>query len=197
MVSILEKPNEEIFLEYQKETDSYKKEVILNTLFKQNEKYPHHIAKGFKNTKLPYDELVNLATIGMVKALKTYDPKCTKFTTYCAKLMTNEILMELRKSEYKKELISLENPIGDDGNMLLENIIPDTNVNFVQVFEAKDTISKALENAKLKDKELAIILNELSDNPKTQRELGKQFNISQVHICRLQKSAFQKLKDVI
>lgn len=191
------KTNEELFIEYQKEADSYKKESILNTLFKQNENFPHHIAKKFNSAKIPYDEIVNIATVGMVKALKTYDPNNTKFISYCGLLMEQEISMELRKSEYKKELVSMETPIGGDGNIFLENIIPDNRVNFVQVFEARSTVKKALENATLKGRELEIILNELSDFPKTQQELGEQFNVTQAQISRIRKSAYKKLKDVI
>jgi DNA-directed RNA polymerase specialized sigma subunit len=121
----MKKTNEELFLEYKKETDSYIKDEILSTLYKQNKNFPHQIAKGFKNSILPYDEIVNLAVVGMVKSFKTYDPNHSKFTTYSSKLMTNEILMELRKVEYKKKCISIETPIGGEGNMFLGDMIED------------------------------------------------------------------------
>lgn len=194
----MKKTNEELFLEYKKETDSYNKDEILSNLYKQNKNFPHHIAKGFKNSILPYDEIVNLAVVGMVKSFKTYDPSYSKFTTYSSKIMTNEILMELRKAEYKKSCISMNIPIGD-GNVSLGDMIEDFNVNFEKIFEAKETIKTALrsKSIKLKDLELTILLNQLSDNPKTQKELGDELNVEQSYISRLQRSAFKKMKDVI
>lgn len=193
----MKKTNEELFLEYQKETDSYNKGEILNELFKQNENFPHYIAKKYKNSKIPYDELVNLAVVGMVKSIKTYDPKHSKFATYSAKLMTNEILMELRRAEYKKKCISIETPIGGDGNIFLGDMIEDSKVNFERVLEVKNTIKMSLKSANLKDLELVVVLNQLSDEPKTQTELSNELNLAQSYISRLQRSAFKKMKNVI
>jgi len=188
------KTNEELFIQYQQETDTYKREQIVNALFTQNKNFPHHIARKFRNSKLPYDEVVNIATIGMVKALKTFNPEKSKFITYSSRLMTNEILMELRKAEYKKDMISMETPIGDE-NITLGDMI-ESNDNFEDKVTRRDLINKVLQYASqnLTERDKAILMNELSDNPKTQKELAVEINCSQSYISRLQKLIISKVK---
>lgn len=190
------KTNEELFIQYKHETDTYKKEQILNALFKQNKNFTHHIAKKFKNSKLAYDEIVNLATIGMVKAIKTYNPEHSKFITYSSRLMTNEILMELRKAEYKKDLISIETPTAE--NLTIGDMISDGN-DFEIKLTRKDLINNILQYASksLSEKEKVILANELSDNPKTQKELGDELGCAQSYVSRLQKKIIFKLKDYL
>lgn len=192
------KTNEELFVEYQNEADKFKKEEILNTLFKQNIKFPHQIAKKFKSSKIPYDELVNLATVGMVKSIHTYNPQASKFTTYSSKLMVNEILIELRKSEYKKDYISIETPIGD-GNIYIGDLIEDESVDLLGSVERKNIIDIIMIKSKeiLNEKEYKIILNELSNNPKNQRDLCVSLGVSQSQISRLRKRAIGKIRKLL
>lgn len=191
------KTNEELFIQFQQETDTYKKEQIANELFSKNEKFIHYISKKFKNSKLPYDEVVNLATIGMVKSLKTYNPDASKFLTYSSRLMTNEILMELRKVEYKKDTISTETLITE--NLTLGAMLEDKDIVFEKTLEYKDVIRCVLDYSYkfLSKREQYILMNEFNESPKKQRELALELNLSQAQISRLQKKIIVNVKNYL
>lgn len=189
--------NEEIFIQYKNEGNQYKKEQLANELFARNEKFIHHISKKFRGSKIPYDEVVNLATIGMVKSLKTYNPETSKFLTYSSRLMTNEILMELRKSEYKKNTISIDTPVAD--GLTIGDAIKDESTPFEDIVERKDYAKMILDvsSKKMSERDIVIFNNMICDEPKNQKDIASELNVSQSYVSRLEKKIINKVRSLL
>lgn len=190
--------NEELIERYRNEIDEIKKDEILSCFFEKNNKYAHYIAKKYKHHDLVHEDIVGLATIGMMKALHSFDlTKGFKFITYATRLMVNEILMQFRKADYKKNVISLDVPLSNDTeNMTLLDVLPDNDTHFEENFEQRELVRLAMEQAKtlLTDKEYVVVSNLLVEIPKTQRELSMELNLSQSYVSRLEAKGLKKIR---
>ena len=163
-----------------------------------------YIAKKFDNTGVGVEDLISIGTIGLIKAINTFNPaKKIKLATYASRCIENEILMYLRRNSKTKLEVSIDEPLNVDwdGNELLLSDILGTD---------EDTIYRDLEN-EAERKLLVRALNKLSnreklivkmrfglDNPegreKTQKEVADLLGISQSYISRLEKKIMQRLK---
>ncbi|MDK2836837.1 MAG: polymerase sporulation-specific sigma factor, partial [Thermosediminibacterales bacterium] len=107
----LTQEEEEKYLELFKKGD----EEARNILIERNLRLVAHIVKKFNNTNEELDDLISIGTIGLIKAISTYDSnKGTRLATYAARCIENEILMNLRSTRKTKIEVSLQNPIGVD-----------------------------------------------------------------------------------
>ena len=173
-------------------------------LIEHNLRLVVYIAKKFDNTGVGVEDLISIGTIGLIKAINTFNPaKKIKLATYASRCIENEILMYLRRNSKTKLEVSIDEPLNVDwdGNELLLSDILGTD---------EDTIYRDLEN-EAERKLLVRALNKLSnreklivkmrfglDNPegreKTQKEVADLLGISQSYISRLEKKIMQRLK---
>ena len=173
-------------------------------LIEHNLRLVVYIAKKFDNTGVGVEDLISIGTIGLIKAINTFNPtKKIKLATYASRCIENEILMYLRRNSKTKMEVSIDEPLNVDwdGNELLLSDILGTE---------EDTIYKDLENEaerklliralnKLNSREKLIVSMRFGlDNPdgkeKTQKEVADLLGISQSYISRLEKKIMQRLK---
>lgn len=107
----LSEKDEQIYLERLKDGDENAK----NVLIERNLRLVAHIVKKFDNTGEDVDDLISIGTIGLIKAINTFDPsKKIRLATYAARCIENEILMHLRSTRRIRSEVSLYDPIGVD-----------------------------------------------------------------------------------
>jgi len=176
-----------------------------NKLIEHNLRLVVYIAKRFENTNLDIEDLISVGTIGLIKAINSYDnSKKIKLATYSARCIENEILMYLRKNNKVKNNISLDEPLNVDweGNMLLLSDILGTDPDEVFYDAEKSVETEALAKCanKLPERERQIIkmrFGILGIEKKTQKEIADIMGISQSYISRLEKKVLSKLKKEI
>ena len=176
-------------------------------LIEHNLRLVVYIAKKFDNTGVGVEDLISIGTIGLIKAINTFDPvKKIKLATYASRCIENEILMYLRRNSKTKMEVSIDEPLNVDwdGNELLLSDILGTD---------DDVISRKMEDeveisllgkaiSKLSPREQLIIrlrfgLNNTDGEEKTQKEVADILGISQSYISRLEKRIMKRLKKEI
>lgn len=163
-----------------------------------------YIAKKFDNTGVGVEDLISIGTIGLMKAINTFNPeKNIKLATYASRCIENEILMYLRRNSKLKLEVSIDEPLNVDwdGNELLLSDILGTEEDGIyrSIEEEADRkmLYKALE--KLSDREKVIVrlrygLNTKDGQERTQKEVADLLGISQSYISRLEKKIMKRLK---
>jgi RNA polymerase sigma-E/F/G factor len=172
-----------------------------NKLIEHNLRLVAHIVKKYENTLDEKDDLLSIGTIGLIKAIDTYnDDKGTKLATYAAKCIENEILMQLRSNKKKRSEISLNDPIGYDkeGNKItLIDVLQDENRSIEDRVVFNDSIDKVLSLLpELSEREYEIITRRFGLNNRkaeTQRQIAKSLNISRSYVSRIEKRTLMKL----
>jgi len=172
-----------------------------NKLIEHNLRLVAHIVKKYENTLDEKDDLLSIGTIGLIKAIDTYnDDKGTKLATYAAKCIENEILMQLRSNKKKRSEISLNDPIGYDkeGNKItLIDVLQDENRSIEDHVVFNDSIDKVLSLLpELSEREFEIITRRFGLNNRkaeTQRQIAKSLNISRSYVSRIEKRTLMKL----
>lgn len=177
-------------------------EEAKNVLIERNLRLVAHVVKKYSNTGKDVDDLISIGTIGLIKAILTYDSsKGTHLATYAARCIENEILMSLRAEKKIKSEISLHDPIGVDkeGNeiSLIDILGTDTDEVSDQV-ELRMQVKKLYHklNSVLKNREKLIIelrYGLINGGAKTQREIAKMLGISRSYVSRIEKKALNKL----
>ena len=184
-----------------------KSEQAKKKLIEHNLRLVVYIAKKFDNTGVGVEDLISIGTIGLIKAINTFNPeKNIKLATYASRCIENEILMYLRRNNKTKMEVSIDEPLNVDwdGNELLLSDILGTE---------EDTIYKDLEQeaerkllnraiARLSGRERKIIMMRFglgtpNGEEKTQKEVADILGISQSYISRLEKKIMQRLKKEI
>jgi len=171
-------------------------------LIEHNLRLVVYIAKRFENTGIGLEDLISLGTIGLIKAINTYNPeKNIKLATYASRCIENEILMYLRKYSNIKTEISLDEPLNTDwdGNELLLSDVLGTDDDEVSRPMEDDADKKMLRDSisVLNPRERRIIelrygLN--GSDEYTQKEVAEIMGISQSYISRLEKRTISRLK---
>lgn len=164
-----------------------------------------YIAKRFENTGQGLEDMVSIGTIGLIKAINTFDPdKKIKLATYASRCIENEILMFLRKTSNQKTEISFDEPLNTDwdGNELLLSDILGTSADVVmQPIEDdidKQVLRAAVARLPKRDKEIINLRYGIGGcKEKTQKEVAEMMGISQSYISRLEKRILGKLKKEI
>jgi RNA polymerase sigma-E factor len=163
-----------------------------------------YIAKKFDNTGVGVEDLISIGTIGLIKAINTYNPdKKIKLATYASRCIENEILMYLRRNNKTKLEVSIDEPLNvdwDGNELLLSDILgTEEDVIYKNIEEEVDRklLGKAL--AKLSERERIIVqlrfgLNTEDGNERTQKEVADLLGISQSYISRLEKKIIKRLK---
>lgn len=172
-----------------------------NKLIEHNLRLVAHIVKKYENTYDDKDDLLSIGTIGLIKAIDTYnDDKGTKLATYAAKCIENEILMQLRTNKKIRAEVSLNDPIGYDkeGNKItLIDVLQDEDHSIEDRVVFNDAIDKVLSLLpELSPREYEIITRRFGLNnrkPETQRQIAKSLKISRSYVSRIEKRTLMKL----
>ncbi len=171
-------------------------------LIERNLRLVVYVAKRFENTGVGLEDLISIGTIGLIKAVETFDPhKQIKLATYASRCIENEILMFLRKLGNRKAELSLDEPINTDydGNELLLGEVLGTDADSVMQPLEEETDRKILLEAvdRLPGRERKIVRLRFGlegGREQTQKEVADSLGISQSYISRLEKRIISRLK---
>lgn len=183
------------------------KEEAKACLIEHNLRLVVYIAKKFDNTGVGVEDLISIGTIGLIKAINTFDPiKKIKLATYASRCIENEILMYLRRNSKTKLEVSIDEPLNVDwdGNELLLSDILGTDEDVIYKDIENEVERKLLGKAigKLTKREQTIVclrfgINMPDGGEKTQKEVADLLGISQSYISRLEKKIMKRLKKEI
>ncbi|MBB6216998.1 RNA polymerase sporulation-specific sigma factor [Anaerosolibacter carboniphilus] len=195
-------PDEELFLVDRLSQDDG---AVRTILIERNLRLVVYIARKFENTGVGVEDLISIGTIGLIKAVNTFDPdKKIKLATYASRCIENEILMYLRRNSKAKAEISFDEPLNIDwdGNELLLSDILGTDNDLIYKFLEEEVDKELLEIAlkKLSKREKKIMELRFGLNngeEKTQKEVADMLGISQSYISRLEKRIIYRLKKEI
>lgn len=173
-------------------------------LIEHNLRLVVYIAKKFDNTGVGVEDLISIGTIGLIKAINTFNPtKKIKLATYASRCIENEILMYLRRTSKTKMEVSFDEPLNVDwdGNELLLSDILGTDEDVISKNMETEVEYTLLKRAieKLSDREKTIIclrfgIGTENGEEKTQKEVADLLGISQSYISRLEKKIIGRLK---
>ncbi|MBE6063216.1 MAG: RNA polymerase sporulation sigma factor SigE [Clostridium butyricum] len=180
-------------------------ESIRSTLIERNLRLVVYIARKFENTGVYVEDLISVGTIGLIKAVNTFNPeKKIKLATYASRCIENEILMYLRRNSKVKAEISFYEPLNidwDGNELLLSDILGtdnDTVYNFIEDEVDKQLLLIALKSLNDREKEIVRLRFGLNGTmEKTQKEVADMLGISQSYISRLEKKIIRRLKKEI
>ena len=176
-------------------------------LIEHNLRLVVYIAKKFDNTCVGVEDLISIGTIGLIKAINTFNPeKNIKLATYASRCIENEILMYLRRNSKTRLEVSIDEPLNVDwdGNELLLSDILGTEEDVIYRGIESEVEHKLLKEAisKLTEREKTIInlrfgLDASMNREMTQKEVAELLGISQSYISRLEKKIMKQLKKEI
>ena len=197
-------------LEGQEEADAIaglsdpENETARSELIEHNLRLVVYIAQKFDNTGVGVEDLISIGTIGLIKAINTFNPeKKIKLATYASRCIENEILMYLRRNNKTRMEVSIDEPLNVDwdGNELLLSDILGTDEDIIyrdlEMEAEKKLLMKAVN--KLSERERTIVnlrfgLNTPDGRELTQKEVAQMLGISQSYISRLEKKIMKQLK---
>lgn len=180
-------------------------EKVRSKLIERNLRLVVYIARKFENTGVYVEDLISVGTIGLIKAVNTFDPvKKIKLATYASRCIENEILMYLRRNNKVKAEISFYEPLNidwDGNELLLSDILgTDNDVVYNQIEDEvdKQLLISAMEKLYGREKEIVELRFGLNGHgEKTQKEVADMLGISQSYISRLEKRIIKRLKKEI
>lgn len=177
------------------------------SLIEHNLRLVVYIAKKFENTGVGVEDLISIGTIGLIKAINTFNRnKNIKLATYASRCIENEILMYLRRNSKIRMEVSIDEPLNVDwdGNELLLSDILGTDADIIyrdlENEVERKLLRKALEKLSGREKkiiELRFGLNQPAGREMTQKEVADLMGISQSYISRLEKKIMKRLKKEI
>lgn len=179
-------------------------EAARSTLIERNLRLVAHVVKKYQNPGEDPDDLISIGTIGLIKAVSTFDPqRGRRLATYAAKCIDNELLMYFRTKKKTSREVSLYEPIGIDkeGNEinLLDIMESDQPDSFEQYTQKQDIIRVGCLMKQLLDEreyQILCLRYGLGDKDEmTQREIAQQLGISRSYVSRIEKNALAKLRD--
>ncbi len=178
-----------------------------SSLIEHNLRLVVYIAKKFDNTSVGVEDLISIGTIGLIKAINTFNiDKNIKLATYASRCIENEILMYLRRNNKTKMEVSIDEPLNVDwdGNELLLSDILGTDEDVIYRDLEDETEKKLLNTAisRLPAREQRIVklrfgLGTENEDEMTQKEVADLLGISQSYISRLEKKIMKRLKKEI
>lgn len=177
------------------------------TLIEHNLRLVVYIAKKFDNTSVGVEDLISIGTIGLIKAINTFNPeKNIKLATYASRCIENEILMYLRRNNKTKMEVSIDEPLNVDwdGNELLLSDILGTDEDIIyrnlEHETERNLLNSAIDRLSPREKrivELRFGLTNVDGDEMTQKEVADLLGISQSYISRLEKKIMKRLKKEI
>lgn len=177
--------------------------VAREILIERNLRLVAHIAKKYQNVDEDMEDLISIGTIGLIKAISSFDAGKGKLSTYASRCIDNELLMLLRSKKKSRGEVSLFEPIGTDkeGNEInLLDIIEHEQEDITEQMELYENTKKLVKllDEVLSDREREIIYLRyglLTGKEVTQREIGELLHISRSYVSRIEKRALLKLRE--
>ncbi|MBR2731692.1 MAG: RNA polymerase sporulation sigma factor SigK [Clostridia bacterium] len=177
-------------------------ETARNALVEHNLRLVAHIVKKYYSALGDQDDLISIGTIGLIKAVNTYDrTKKTRLATYASRCVENEILMNLRSRKRLSNEVSINEPIETDrdGNPLtlmdiisVEDTIAEDLDRKIKISQMRDYLKTALDP---REKTVVVLRYGLDGGtPCTQNQIAKQLRISRSYVSRIEKKSLEKLR---
>ena len=176
-------------------------------LIEHNLRLVVYIAKKFDNTGVGVEDLISIGTIGLIKAINTFNKdKNIKLATYASRCIENEILMYLRRNSKTRMEVSIDEPLNvdwDGNELLLSDILGTDEVVIYKYIEnemERKLLNKAIEKLSQRERtivELRFGLKSPYGEEMTQKEVADLLGISQSYISRLEKKIIKRLKKEI
>jgi RNA polymerase sporulation-specific sigma factor len=173
-----------------------------SVLIERNLRLVVYIARKFENTGINIEDLISIGTIGLIKAVNTFNPeKKIKLATYASRCIENEILMYLRRNNKLKSEISFDEPLNIDwdGNELLLSDVLGTDDDIItknlETKVDKHLLQDALSQLNAREKQIMELrFGLIGEEEKTQKDVADMLGISQSYISRLEKKIIRRLK---
>ena len=191
---------EKYYLQKYQEGDSQAK----NILIEHNLRLVAHVVKKYQGTGEDTDDLISIGTIGLIKAVTTFNPqKASRLSTYAARCIENELLMYFRAKKKHSKEVSLYDPIGTDkeGNEInLLDVMEGQQTDVVEQMTLLDNIRQMYffmdKILTKREKEILVLrYGILSGREMTQNEIGRKMGISRSYVSRIEKKALLKLNN--
>ncbi len=196
-------PKEEEEILKNLENDENSKQILAQ----RNLRLVVYIAKKFENTGMDLEDLISVGTIGLMKAINTFNVgKNIKLATYASRCIENEILMQLRRTTKIKTEVSIDEPLNKDGDgneLLLSDVLgTDGDITSKRIEDETDRklLRAAIEKLSQREKEIMELRfgASLQGKEKTQKEVADILGISQSYISRIEKKIMKKMrKDIL
>ena len=174
-----------------------------NRLIEHNLRLVAHVVKKYSNTMYETDDLISIGTIGLIKAVDSFNnEKGIRLATYASRCIENELLMLIRSSKKQSKEVSLFEPVGSDkeGNSIqLLDICVSEDPDVVERMEEQQKLGKLREYIDKvlteREREIITLRYGMRDGREvTQREIADKLNISRSYVSRIEKKALKKLK---
>lgn len=196
------KENEE---DKQNEEDIETVRKIKTILIERNLRLVIYIAKKFDSTGINVEDLISIGTIGLIKAVNTFNPeKNIKLATYASRCIENEILMYLRRNSRIRSEVSFDEPLNvdwDGNELLLSDILGTENdivYNHIEEEVNRNLLGYALKKLSVREKQIMEMrFGLINGREMTQKEVADQMGISQSYISRLEKKIIVRLQKEI
>lgn len=172
-------------------------------LIEKNLRLVAHIAKKYQNVDENMEDLISIGTIGLIKAISSFDAGKGKLSTYASRCIDNELLMLFRTKKKSSREVSLFEPIGTDkeGNEIsLLDVIEQEQEDIIEQIDLKENTHRLMKimGEVLTPREKQIIelrYGIITGEEVTQREVGERFHISRSYVSRIEKRALLKLRE--
>lgn len=193
---------EAYYLQLLKEGSGEEAEMAREILIERNLRLVAHIAKKYQNADEDMEDLISIGTIGLIKAISSFDAGKGKLSTYASRCIDNELLMMLRSKKKSAREVSLFEPIGTDkeGNEInFLDIIEQEQVDVIEQMEFCENTGRVMRllSEVLNEREREIIYLRYglaTGKDVTQREIGEALQISRSYVSRIEKRALSKLR---
>lgn len=179
-------------------------EAAKKRLIEHNLRLVVYIAKKFDNTGVGVEDLISIGTIGLIKAINTFNPgKKIKLATYASRCVENEILMYLRRNSRTRMEVSIDEPLNvdwDGNELLLSDILgtdEDVIYHDIESEVEKNLLNSAINRLSPRERKIVELRYGLTDGEgteMTQKEVADLLGISQSYISRLEKKIMKRLK---
>ncbi|NLA83965.1 MAG: RNA polymerase sporulation sigma factor SigE [Clostridiales bacterium] len=179
--------------------------TVKSTLIERNLRLVVYIARKFENTGIGVEDLISIGTIGLIKAVNTFDPsKKIKLATYASRCIENEILMYLRRNGKIKAEVSFDEPLNidwDGNELLLSDILGTENdlvTKYIEDEVDRELLHLAMQHLTQRERRrIELRFGLKGGSEKTQKEVADLLGISQSYISRLEKRIIKRLKKEI
>jgi RNA polymerase sporulation-specific sigma factor len=176
--------------------------AVKSVLIERNLRLVVYIARKFENTGIPIEDLSSIGSIGLIKAVNTFNPERNiKLATYASRCIENEILMFLRRNQRHRVEVSLDEPLNidwDGNELLLSDVIAHEGCEVYKNIEAevdRNLLSSALSRLSERERTIMELRFGLRDGKEsTQKEVADLLGISQSYISRLEKRIIKRLR---
>ena len=177
-------------------------ETVKSQLIERNLRLVVYIARRFENTGVGIEDLISIGTIGLMKAVNTFQvERNIKLATYASRCIENEILMHLRKSSQLRHEVSIDDPLNvdwDGNELLLSDLLgsdPDTVNRDIEQEAERAMLRRAVDRLSPREKKIMVLRFGLGASKEhTQKEVADQLGISQSYISRLEKRIIHRLR---